>query len=156
MKNPLKLIISVVLCELIGIAATPFTFSSIPTWYATLNKPSFSPPNWIFGPVWTTLYFLMGVSLYLVWSKGLGARGVRNSLYFFAAQLFFNFLWSILFFGLHSPILALVDIVLLWIFIVLTIKKFTRIDQLAAFLLIPYLLWVSFATLLNLSIAILN
>lgn len=155
MKNPAKLIASVVLCELVGTFATPFTISSIPTWYATLNRPSFSPPNWIFGPVWTILYFLMGVSLYLVWDKGLSKK-VKIALYYFGTQLFFNFLWSILFFGIHSPILGLVDIVMLWILIILTIQKFLPISKPAAYLLIPYLLWVSFATVLNLAIVILN
>lgn len=156
MKDSGKLIVSIVSCELVGIAATPFTVSAVTTWYPTLNKPSFSPPNWIFAPVWTILYFLMGVSLYLVWSKGLKEKKAKIALYFFGAQLFFNFLWSFLFFGLRSPILALVDIVALWILIAITIFKFFPISKTAAYLLIPYILWVSFAAFLNLSIVILN
>lgn len=150
-----KLICSVILCELVGIAATPFTISAIPNWYSTLVKPSFSPPNWLFGPVWTILYLLMGISFYLIWAKGFGTK-TKTAFYVFGAQLFLNFLWSILFFGLHSPILGLIDIILLWIFIVLTIVKFLPISKIAAYLLSPYLLWVSFATLLNFSIVLLN
>lgn len=156
MKNPLKLLVSVIGCELIGIAATPLTLSSIPTWYQTLQKPSFSPPNWVFGPVWTILYFLMGVAAYLVWIKGLEKRVVKTALSFFIAQLIFNFFWSILFFGLHSPILGLIDILILWILIVITVIKFYKISKTASYLLIPYLLWVSFATILNLAIVLLN
>lgn len=156
MKKLSKFLISTIGCELVGIAATPFTLSSIPTWYQTLTKPSFSPPSWIFGPVWTILYFLMGVAAYLVWIKGLEKRGVKKALSFFIAQLVFNFLWSILFFGLHSPVLALIDILILWILILITIIKFYKISKVASYLLIPYLFWVSFATILNLSIVLLN
>ena len=141
---------------MVGLAATPFTISAIPTWYQTLQKPTFSPPNWIFGPVWTILYFLMGVAAYLIWIKGLEKMAVKTALKFFLVQLLFNFLWSILFFGLHSPILALIDILILWILIVITVIKFYKISKTASYLLIPYLLWVSFATILNLSIVLLN
>lgn len=156
MKDIQKLIVCVVGCELVGIAATPFTTASIQTWYAFLNKPSFSPPNWIFGPVWTILYFLMGISAFLLWKKGLKNKKVKRALTYFSMQLFFNFLWSLLFFGLHNPLLGLVDIVLLLISIVLTSITFYKISKVASYLLIPYLLWVSFATLLNLSIVLLN
>lgn len=151
-----KFLISTIGCELVGIAATPFTLSSIPGWYQILNKPSFSPPNWIFGPAWTILYFLMGVAAYLVWIKGLEKKAVKTALSFFIAQLVFNFLWSILFFGLHSPVLGLIDILILWVLILITIIKFYKISKTASYLLIPYLLWVSFATILNLSIVLLN
>ncbi len=144
-----KLILSIGLCLGAGILGSFFTVSAIPTWYQTLNKPSFSPPNWIFGSVWTILYFLMGISLYLVWTK-------RTVPTVFWIQLILNALWSIIFFGMRNPTLALVDIVALWIAIVLTIKSFYRINKLAGKLLIPYLLWVSFATILNLSIVLLN
>ncbi|MBI2315069.1 tryptophan-rich sensory protein [Candidatus Daviesbacteria bacterium] len=156
MKKLSKFLISTIGCELVGIAATPFTLSAIQTWYQTLNKPSFSPPNWVFGPAWTILYFLMGVAAYLVWIKGLEKKAVKNALAFFIAQLVFNFLWSILFFGLHSPILGLIDILILWTLILITIIKFYKISKTAAYLLIPYLLWVTFATILNLSIVLLN
>lgn len=156
MNKFFKFLISVVGCELVGIISTPFTLAAIPTWYSTLNKPIFSPPNWIFGPVWTTLYLLMGVAAYMVWQKGLKKKHIKNALYYFLAQLLFNFMWSILFFGLRSPILGLVDIFLLWVLILITMIRFYKISRLASYLLIPYLLWVSFATLLNLSILLLN
>lgn len=146
----MKLIISLLLPQLAGLVGSLFTFSAIPTWYATLNKPSFSPPNWIFGPVWTTLYILMGISLYLVWSKG--KRGVA----LFKFQLVINALWSILFFGLRSPILGLITIIILWTMILALIKIFWKIDKTASVLLWPYLAWVSFASVLNLAILLLN
>ncbi|MBU3979185.1 tryptophan-rich sensory protein [Patescibacteria group bacterium] len=99
MRDFSKLIISVTVCELIGLLSTPFTISSIPTWYAGLIKPFFSPPNWIFAPVWTTLYFLMGVSVYLIWRKGIENKEIKIAIYYFITQLFFNFFWSIFFFG---------------------------------------------------------
>lgn len=148
--------ISIIGCELVGIAATPFTISAIPGWYQTLNKPSFSPPDWIFGPLWTILYFLMGVAAYLIWIKGLEKKAVKTALSFFIAQLVFNFFWSILFFGFQSPVLGLIDILILWILILITIIKFHKISKTASYLLIPYLLWVTFATILNLSIVLLN
>lgn len=156
MNKLLKFLITTIGCGLVGIAATPFTVSSIPTWYQTLQKPPFSPPNWIFGLVWIILYFLMGISAYLVWIKGLEKKAVEMALAFFIAQLIFNFLWSILFFGLHSPVLALIDILILWALILIIINKFYKISKTASYLLIPYLLWVSFATLLNFSIVLLN
>lgn len=156
MNKIIKCIASIAVCEFIGIISVPFTIASIPTWYATLNKPPFSPPNWIFGPVWTTLYLMMGVSLYLVWMKGLKNKKGKVALLFFAVQLLFNFLWSLLFFGAHSPLLALIDIFLLLYTIVIVMVKFNKISKPASYLLLPYLLWVSFATLLNFSIVILN
>ncbi len=156
MKNLLKLIFAILFCELVGLSATPFTISSIPTWYQTLNKPFFSPPNWVFAPVWTTLYFLMWISLFLIWQKGLKKDEVRNGILLFFLQLFLNFLWSLLFFGLHLPALAFIDIVLLWLSIILCIKTFYLINKIASYLLLPYILWVSFAGLLNLAIVILN
>lgn len=156
MNKIVKLITAIVGCELVGILATPFTLGSIPGWYQTLEKPFFSPPNFIFGPVWTTLYFLMGVSAYLVWEKGLHKKIVKNSLIYFLIQLGFNFLWSLIFFGLHLPLLAFLDIIILWILIFITIKKFAKLSKVASYLLIPYLLWVTFAALLNLSIVFLN
>jgi tryptophan-rich sensory protein len=151
-----KLTVSIVVCELIGLISTPFTITSITTWYAFLHKPPFSPPNWVFGPVWTTLYFLMGVAVYLIWIKGIKKKLVSLALFFFAIQLFFNFLWSALFFGLHSPVLGLLDILALLLSIILTIVAFYKISKIASYILIPYLLWVSFATLLNISIIVLN
>lgn len=146
----MKLFISLLLPQLAGFVGSIFTISAIPAWYATLNKPSFSPPNWLFGPVWTTLYILMGISLYLVWSKG------KQGLMLFKLHLVVNALWSILFFGLRSPILGLVAIIILWIMILALVKIFWKIDRLASILLWPYLVWVSFATVLNFAILVLN
>lgn len=144
---------SIPLPLLTGAVGSYFTISSIPTWYETLNKPFFSPPNYIFGPVWTALYILMGISLYLVLiSKKKKDLAVKV----FMLQLFLNFLWSIIFFGLQNPALAFFEIVALWLSIVFTIKLFYPISKNAAYLLIPYILWVSFATVLNLSIFLLN
>lgn len=156
MRSTVKLLTAIVGCELVGLAGTPFTVSSIASWYQYLNKPFFSPPNWIFGPVWTVLYLMMGVSAYLIWNKGLNHKGVKQALLFFFIQLGFNFMWSIIFFGWHAPLWALVDIGLLWVFILLTMIKFMKISKTAGYLLIPYLLWVSFAAILNFFIVMLN
>jgi benzodiazapine receptor len=156
MKKSVRLIISIAVCEAIGLAATPFTISVIPTWYATLNKPSFSPPNWIFGPVWTILYLLMGVAAYLIWEKGLKNKKTKIALIYFLIQLVFNFFWSVFFFGLRQPLLAFIDIIFLWLAIVITMLKFYKLSKTAFYLLVPYLLWVSFATILNFSIVVLN
>jgi translocator protein len=156
MKNFPRLIISLIACELVGVLSTPFTIASIPAWYAYLNKPSFSPPNWVFAPAWITLYFLMGVSFYLIWNIGWEKKKVRTAGHYFYAQLLCNFLWSLLFFGLRSPILGLVDIILLWLCIFFTMIRFRSLSKIAFYLLIPYLLWVSFAALLNVSIVVLN
>jgi len=151
----LKLLTSIILCEGVGFLGTFFTIPSITTWYASLNKPSFNPPNWIFGPVWTTLYLLMGVALFLVLEKKLKKQ--KNSLLIlFSVQLFLNFLWSVIFFGLHMPLLAFIDIVLLWISIALLIIDFWKFSKPASLILIPYLLWGSFALILNLSVVLLN
>jgi tryptophan-rich sensory protein len=156
MKNLPKLIVSVIGCEIVGALGTPFTISAIPTWYATLNKPFFAPPNWIFGPVWTLLYFLMGVAFYLIWKQGWKKKKEKTACYFFLAQLGLNFIWSPIFFGLRAPLLGLIVIVLMWAFIVMTMKKFYPLSKLAFYLLVPYLLWVSFATMLNAAILLLN
>lgn len=152
MQKLLKLFLSIFLCIGVGFTSSVFTISSISGWYSTLNKPSFNPPNWIFGPVWTTLYILMGISLFLVWSK---KKSKKNYNYFFI-QLGLNFFWSLIFFGLHLPLLAFVEIILLWISILYTIFEFKKISPWSAYLLYPYLAWVSFASILNLSVAILN
>ncbi|HSA83501.1 MAG TPA: TspO/MBR family protein [Patescibacteria group bacterium] len=156
MKNLSKLIISVIGCELVGILGTLFTISAIPTWYSTLSKPFFSPPNWIFGPVWTLLYLLMGVAFYLIWKQDFKKKKVKTAGLFFLAQLALNFIWSPIFFGLMSPLLGLIVIVAMWALIVMTMKKFYPLSRLAFYLLLPYLLWVSFATLLNATIVVLN
>lgn len=148
------LVFSLILCLGAGAIGSVFTTSAIGTWYTTLNKPSFNPPNFIFAPVWTTLYILMAVSFYLVLISKVKDKQLAVRL--FLVQLFLNIFWSVLFFGLHSPLLALFDIILLWILILLTIKYFYKISHSTSYLLIPYLLWVSFAIILNLSIALLN
>lgn len=156
MSKLLKLITAVLVCEGIGLISTPFTISAIQNWYYYLNKPPFSPPNWVFGPVWSVLYFMMGISAYLIWIKGLKNKKEKVALIYFLIQLFINFLWSIIFFGLRSPILAFIDIIFLWLMIALTIRKFYTISKPAAYMLIPYFLWVSFALVLNFSIVMLN
>ena len=156
MAKIIKLAASVLACLLAGFVGSAATMSSIPTWYASLQKPAFNPPNWIFAPVWTTLFIMMGVAAFLVWDKGLENKKVRISLGIFGLQLLLNVLWSILFFGLQSPLYAFIDIIMLWASILATIIYFYRISAAAAYLLIPYILWVSFASLLNLSIAMLN
>lgn len=156
MKNLPKLFVSVVGCELVGLLGTPFTISAIPTWYATLNKPFFAPPNWLFGPVWTLLYFMMGVSFFLIWKQGLQKKKIKTASMYFLAQLALNFIWSPIFFGFRAPLFALVVIVAMWAMIVMTMKKFYPLSRFAFYLLVPYLLWVSFATLLNAAIVLLN
>lgn len=156
MRKLLRIILAVSIPELTGVVSASFTIAAIPSWYKGLNKPIFSPPNWIFGPVWTILYLMMGIASYLIWKEGIKKQKIKHALTFYAIQLFLNFVWSWLFFGLHSPILAFIEIVLLWFFIFLTILKFYQISKPAAYLLIPYLLWVSFASVLNLAIVILN
>lgn len=149
-----KLIVSIVLCLAVGSLGSIFTSSSIPTWYATLNKPFFSPPNFIFAPVWTTLYILMGVSLYLLWVSK--KKEKEKAIKLFLIQLVLNFFWSLIFFKLHSAQLALIEIIALWIFIFLTIRESLSISKTSAYLLYPYLIWVSFALVLNFFIVILN
>lgn len=155
-KNILKLLSSIALCQGAGLLGTLFTVSSIKNWYNFLNQPFFRPPNWLFGPVWTVLYTLMGISLYCIWMKGTRKKEIREALKIFAIQLFLNASWSIVFFGLHNIFLAFVNIVLLWILIIMVIIKFNRVDETAARLLLPYLAWVSFAAFLNYHIWLLN
>lgn len=151
-----KLIISILLCQITGTLGALFTAPAIPTWYATLIKPSFVPPNWTFSVVWPTLYLLMGIALYLVWEKGWKLAEVRTAMGIFGMQLFLNFMWSLLFFGLRSPLYGFGGIVALWVAILVNIWLFYRISKTAGLLLIPYILWVSFAAALNYSIWMLN
>ena len=152
----LKLVVSIIVCQLAGIIGAFFTTPAIPSWYAALNKPSFTPPDWVFGPVWITLYFLMGISAYLVWRLGLNEPGVKTALLLFSLQLTLNGLWSPAFFGMRSTVAGGIVIVLLWIAIILTIWKFFPLSVPAALLLVPYLLWVSYAAVLNITIMTLN
>lgn len=147
----------VVTCLAIGYLSSLVTQESVATWYPTLEKPIFNPPNWVFAPVWTTLYVMMGIAAGLVWNKIETQREVvKRALTFFAIQLLLNALWSYLFFGLHNPLLALLEIVVLWLMIYETFIQFNKINKIAAYLFIPYILWVSFAFLLNASIWWLN
>jgi benzodiazapine receptor len=151
----LKLVTSVILCQIAGFLGSLFTTPAISTWYATLRKPFFTPPNWIFSPVWISLFILMGISLFFVWRRQ-GHPQFKKALIFFFVQLILNVLWSLAFFGLRLPLLGLIDIILLWIAILLTIQNFLKVSKFAGVLLLPYLLWVSFATLLNFSLWIQN
>jgi len=155
MKNILKLIASVVISQAAGAIGSLFTVQNIPTWYAALNKPSFNPPNYLFGPVWISLYFIMGIAFFLVWKKS-ETYSIKVPAILFVSQLVLNALWSILFFGLKNPMLGFFEIIILWIFIILCIIKFYPISKIAAWLLLPYLLWVSFASVLNFKIWMLN
>lgn len=156
MKIYARLIISVALCQVAGIVGSLFTIPGITTWYASLRKPVFAPPNWVFAPVWTTLYLLMGISLFIVWNIGLEKNAVRKSIVIFGIQLLLNVFWSYLFFGLKSPLLGLVEIMAMWLMILLTMLAFFKISKKAALLLVPYLIWVTVASYLNYSILILN
>ena len=147
--NLKKFILSILIVQLAGVIGSFATYTSVKTWYLLLNKPFFNPPSWIFAPVWTFLFLLMGFSLYLVWNK-------KNNLFWFWVQLLLNILWSYLFFGLQSPALAFYEIILLWITIVITISKFWKYNKIASYLLLPYLFWVSFASILNFAICRLN
>lgn len=153
-KNWPLLIFAILICEGVGILGSFFTVSTIGTWYVTLTKPSFSPPDFLFGPVWTSLYALMGISFYLIWTAK--AKSKHQAVKFFLVQLGLNALWSIIFFGLKKPGLAFIEIVALWVAIFLTIKTFQKISKVASYLLYPYFVWVSFASVLNLFIWVLN
>ena len=155
-KKVIYIVIAVLVCLFIGFLSSFATQSSVNTWYTTLNKPSFNPPNAIFAPVWTVLYILMGVAAGIVWSKGFHHIWVKTALYHFGFQLLFNALWSIVFFGFKNPFWALIVILALLTLIILTIRWFRVVSKLAALLLIPYLLWVAFAMVLNFSIWQLN
>jgi len=146
-KNIKKLIFSILICQLAGIIGSIFTASSISDWYIYLNKPSFNPPSFVFAPVWTLIYILMGIAVYLIWTSD--KRRSILPLVIFDIQLILNVLWSILFFGFRNPFIAFIDIILLWIFIILAIWQFAKVEKKAAYLLIPYILWVSFAVVLN-------
>lgn len=155
-NNLLGLVAAVGVSELAGVVGSVFTISAIPTWYAGLAKPELNPPSWVFGPTWTMLYALMGVAAFLVWRAGWGKREVKLALGIFGLQLALNTIWSIIFFGLQSPGWALAEIAFLWVAIFATIIVFSRVSRPAAGLLVPYILWVSFAGYLNFMIWRLN
>lgn len=156
MNNVLRLIISIVIPLIIGGLSGFFTATGVDSWYQTIEKPSWNPPNWIFGPVWTALYVMMGISLYLVWKSDASLMNKKKAITLFAVQLILNFFWSLIFFTMQSPGWALVEIVILWLFILLTIFAFARISKAAAWLLVPYISWVSFASILTYTIWQLN
>lgn len=150
MNKILRFIGAIAVCESAGIIGSYFTITSIRTWYVTLSKPFFNPHSWVFGPVWTVLYALMGISLYMALGKK------RVHLKWFWIQLALNSLWSILFFGLRNPPIALLEIILLWAATFMTIRSFWKHARASAFLLLPYIAWITFAGILNLSLVLLN
>lgn len=154
--NALKLVISIVISELTGIVGSIFTAPSVANWYPQITKPALNPPVWVLGPVWTTLFALMGIAAFLVWEKGLNHKSVKIALTLFIGQLILNALWSIIFLGLRSPGGALIEIVFLWFAILATIIAFARISKPAVWLLLPYILWTSFAMYLNYALWTLN
>ena len=156
MKPVVKLIISLIIPLAVGAVSSYFTIESVQGWYVTLSKPSFNPPNWIFAPVWTVLYIMMGIALFLVWKSTVALPIKRTAIILFSIQMLLNFFWSFIFFYLHQKAAALAEIILLWIFILATIIAFAKISKVAAWLLVPYIVWVSFAMLLTYSIWHLN
>ncbi|UCE42339.1 MAG: tryptophan-rich sensory protein [Candidatus Aminicenantes bacterium] len=143
-----RLIASLVICQLAGFIGSVFTTPAISGWYASLEKPTFNPPNWIFSPVWIFLYLLMGMTLYILW-QNLPKTEAKIALWFFAFQLVLNIFWSVIFFGLKLPMVAFIEIIILWIFILLTMIKSSRVSKASVYLLLPYILWVNFAAILN-------
>lgn len=151
-----QMLLFIILCELVGSIGAIFTNPNIPTWYVGLNKASLNPPNWVFGPAWSLLFLLMGVSSYLVFKEGWKKKEVKDAFLIFGVQFFFNIMWSLVFFGGRSPLYGLFVIAVLWLTIILNIVAFWRVNKTAGKLLIPYLLWVSFASYLNLMVYLLN
>jgi translocator protein len=144
-----KLIFSILICHLAGIIGSFFTAPAIPEWYASLQKPFFAPPNWVFAPVWISLFTLMGIAFYLIWEKGTERDKVKLVLFVFCVHLGLNTLWSVLFFGLRSSFLAFLEIIVLWFFVLWITRNFYKLYKLAGILLFPYLAWLSVAALLN-------
>lgn len=156
MSNIVKLIISIAIPLVVGFTAGFFTTTGPGSWYQTIQKPSWNPPSWVFAPVWTTLYVLMGVALFLIWKNEENAFVKRYAITLFAVQLVLNFFWSFIFFRLEEPGWAFAEIILLWVFILATIFSFARVNTLAAWLLVPYISWVSFASILTYTIWTMN
>ena len=155
-KTYTRIAIAVLACVLVGFLSSFATQSSVDTWYVGLNKPSFNPPNWVFAPVWSVLYVLMGIAAGLVWARGFYHKWVKTALYLFGFQLLYNATWSMVFFGLRRPLVAFIILIVLLVLILLTIRQFRVVNKTAANLLIPYLLWVIFAGILNFEIVRLN
>ena len=157
MNKITRIFVTVAICLAVGYISGMVTQSAITTWYPTLIKPVFNPPNWVFAPVWTTLFVMMGIAAGLVWNEiSSNEVLVKKALMFFLIQLGLNALWSVLFFGLQNPMLAGLEIIVLWLLIYETYMQFGKINKIASYLLIPYLIWVSFAAILNVSIWWLN
>lgn len=157
MKNVPKLVLSIAIPNVVGILSSLVTMPAVGDWYTTIAKPSWTPPDWVFAPVWIVLYTLMGIALYLVWNEGAQKPDVRKGIIWFDVQLTLNFLWSLVFFGLKSPGLAFVVIIALWVAIVVTMGIFWELKKkAAAALLVPYILWVTFALTLNAQIWFMN
>lgn len=152
----IALVVWIVISFLPGFIGSIFTSPNIPTWYATLKLPVFTPPGWFIGLVWTGLYLLMGIAAYLIWEKGFESKAVQLALAVFVIQLLLNGLWSYLFFGLHGILPGLIEIIVLWLFIVWTMILFFPLSSVAGWLLVPYLLWASFASVINFSVWLLN
>jgi tryptophan-rich sensory protein len=157
MQKNLRIAAIVLTCLAVGYFSSLVTRDNIPTWYATLKKPFFNPPNWVFAPVWTILYIMMGIAAGRVWNKvDSDQQNVKKGMYFFIIQLALNALWSYLFFGMHNLFLSIIEIILLWLMIYETYSQFKKVDRLASKLLIPYLVWVSYASILTASVWYLN
>lgn len=156
MKNWIKLVISLALPQVAGLTGALFTQTGEGSWYRAIEKPEWNPPGWIFGPVWTTLYILMGIAFYLIWKSNAPLHRKRPAMILWLTQLVFNFFWTIIFFNLHQIGWAFAEIIVLWLLILATIFAFARINKVAAWLLVPYISWVSFATLLTGTIWMLN
>jgi tryptophan-rich sensory protein len=152
----IKLTVSILFCFLAGAVGSVATYPNIQTWYAALNKPFFNPPNWVFGPVWTALYLLMGIALFIVWQKSSENKEARPLVLLFLLQLALNCLWSIIFFGQHLLFWASFEIVVMWSLILLFIIKSYKVSKLASWLMVPYILWVSFASVLTIAVWMLN
>lgn len=153
MKKYLKLFASFAMTFLIAFLGSSVTTPGVDTWYQTINKPIFNPPNWIFAPVWTLLYILMAIAFYLVWTNK-GFKKIHFKLY--VNQLLLNYLWSFMFFFLQKPLWAFINIVLLIAFVAVMCNLFYKVNKTAGYLILPYLLWISFASVLNFAIVLLN
>ena len=152
MKNWLKAVIALLLPQVVGVTAALLTETGESSWYQNIQRPQWNPPGWVFGPVWTLLYLAMGWAFYLVWKSPVPPGKKRPALVLWVVQLVFNFFWTLIFFGAHEIGWALVEIAALWLLILLTIFAFARVRKGAAWLLVPYISWVSFATLLTYTI----
>jgi translocator protein len=156
MKKAITILFFILISQSAGIIGALFTSSAVSGWYLDINKPFFTPPGWVFGPAWISLYTLMGIASYFIWLKRKKNNLANTALVIFFIHLAFNALWSIIFFGLKNPMWAFFEIIILWGMILFLVVMFYKIDKKASYLLIPYILWVSFAALLNFSIWIIN